>query len=83
MTSTSSFACSRFVTHHKHACKHHSLTHLHNVQYHAYAFDYVRFQENAGFKLLMKLGYKGGGLGKDGAGTTKPLIPELKQGRLG
>lgn len=40
-------------------------------------------QENAGFKLLMKLGYKGGGLGKDGAGTTKPLMPELKQGRAG
>ncbi|CAM9483379.1 unnamed protein product [Scytosiphon promiscuus] len=40
-------------------------------------------EENAGFKLLMKLGYKGGGLGKDGAGTTKPLMPELKQGRAG
>ncbi|CAM9874629.1 unnamed protein product [Ectocarpus fasciculatus] len=40
-------------------------------------------EENAGFKLLMKLGYKGGGLGKDGEGTTKPLMPELKQGRAG
>eukprot|EP00903_Cladosiphon_okamuranus_P007128 g6925.t1 len=40
-------------------------------------------EENAGFKLLMKLGYKGGGLGKGGAGTTKPLMPELKQGRAG
>lgn len=41
------------------------------------------FQENAGFKLLMKLGYKGGGLGKDGAGAANPLMPELKQGRAG
>lgn len=40
-------------------------------------------QENAGFKLLMKLGYKGGGLGKDGAGATKPLMPEVKHGRAG
>lgn len=31
----------------------------------------------------MKLGYKGGGLGKDGGGTADPLKPELKQGRGG
>lgn len=42
-----------------------------------------RPQENAGFKLLMKLGYKGGGLGKDGAGAANPLMPEMKQGRAG
>ena len=46
-------------------------------------FDTLPSQENAGFKLLMKLGYKGGGLGKDGAGSANPLMPELKQGRAG
>lgn len=40
-------------------------------------------QDNPGFKLLMKLGYKGGGLGKDGAGIAKPIAPEIKQGRAG
>ena len=45
--------------------------------------DALPSQENAGFKLLMKLGYKGGGLGKDGAGTANPLMPEVKQGRAG
>lgn len=45
--------------------------------------DTLQWQENAGFKLLMKLGYKGGGLGKNGAGTANPLMPEVKQGRAG
>lgn len=40
-------------------------------------------ENNTGFKLLMKLGYKGGGLGKDGAGTARPIAPEIKQGRAG
>ncbi|CAN0187640.1 unnamed protein product [Ascophyllum nodosum] len=40
-------------------------------------------KDNAGFKLLMKLGYKGGGLGKDGGGASNPIVPQLKQDRLG
>ncbi|CAM9344131.1 unnamed protein product [Phaeothamnion confervicola] len=39
--------------------------------------------DNAGFKLLMKMGYKGGGLGKDGNGQTAPLKPVMKSGRAG
>lgn len=31
----------------------------------------------------MKLGYNGGGLGKNGTGTAKPLAPEMKNGRAG
>ncbi|CAM9217898.1 unnamed protein product, partial [Discosporangium mesarthrocarpum] len=40
-------------------------------------------RDNAGFKLLMKLGYKGGGLGKDGEGTSQPIAPVIKAGRAG
>ena len=48
-----------------------------------FVLDNLKKKDNAGFKLLMKLGYKGGGLGKDGGGASNPIVPQLKQDRLG
>jgi Domain of unknown function (DUF4187)/G-patch domain len=38
---------------------------------------------NPGFQLLVKLGWKRGGLGKDGSGIAAPVAASLKQGRAG
>ena len=50
----------------------------HSVKTEVASVDTAINQENKGFKMLAKMGYKGGGLGKDKKGIAEPVKVEMR-----